>query len=483
MSDIHDQFEEVNSEDFEKMMEMSLTAKDNFEVGEKITGTIVGFSSENAFIGISGKSEGLLSIQELQNEEGELTHKKGDTLEAYVVSTGRGEIRLTSTIGKGAASPQILAMAYKHGIPVEGRVTAATKGGYSVSVSEVRCFCPFSQMDIKGAKDESRFVDQSFQFKIIQYGERGRNIVLSRRVLQEELQASRKEELMESLNEGDTVSGTIQSIQTFGLFVDLGGIEGLVPKSEVSWSRHTNLKDFKTGEEVTVKVISINWDENRISLSLKALTQNPWDTISKDDEGKTINGKVVNFISSGAFVELQPGLEGFVHVSRMSLLKRINKPEEVLSRGDMVSVKVLGVDKEEKRISLELLTDEPDPWQLPEKELLSSNHKGVIEASRPKGIHLRLENGMVGYVPKEELSSDRGIDVQKEFPVGSELTVAIKSINAGERRLILSVMGAERQAELKDYENFKNNDQSQGNASLGNLFKDKFDQLQKDLEK
>ncbi len=480
---IDDSYEEMDNEDFGKMLEQSLNRSDDFATGQKVNGTIVGFSDEHAFIDISGKSEAIININELKNEEGEFQHKKGDTIEAFIVSTSGGEINLTSVIGKGSVTPQIIQMAYKNNIPVEGRVAESIKGGFSVYLSETRCFCPFSQMGARKNSDESEFLNKKFMFKIIQYTERGKNIVVSRRALLDEARKSKEEELKQTLNVGDTITGTIQTKQNFGLFVDIGGIEALVPKSEISRSRYKSLKSFEIGEEVTANVLSIDWETSKISLSMKALEEDPWDSIDELKIDETYEGVVVNIIKTGAFIELKPGLEGFIHISRLSLIKKVNRPEDVLSRGDSVSVRLVDINTEQKKMSLELITNEPNPWNQGVESLTGTNQTGIIEISRSSGINVRLENGMLGYVPKEELTRNKGADIQNEFPVGKEIEVAIVRLIPEERKLILSCLGAKKNEEMKEYQNFKEKSDASGGTTLGDLFKNKFEKLQKDLDK
>ncbi len=410
---IDDSYADMDNEDFAEMLEQSLNRNDDFTPGDRVKGTIVGFSDENAFVDISGKSEAILAVNELKNEEGELAWEKGDNIETYVVSTEGGEIKLTSVIGRGSVTPQIIKMAHDHGIPVEGRVAEAIKGGFSVYISDKRCFCPFSHMGTRKNSNESEFIDKKFMFKVIQYGERGRNIIVSRRALMDELRKSREEELKKTLNEGDIITGTVQSRQNFGIFVDIGGLEALVPKSEISRSRYKSIKSFEIGGEVTARVLSIDWENSKISLSMKSMEEDPWDSIETFSRDEVHNGIVVNIIKNGVFVELKPGLEGFIHISRLSLIKKVNRPEDVLSRGDSVSVRILDINTKDRKMSLELITDEPDPWSQPVEALTGSNQTGIIESSRSSGVNIRLENGMLGFVPREELTRNRGRGLHK----------------------------------------------------------------------
>lgn len=355
--------EDLNQEEFEKMLEASLNAKDSFEPGDKVEGLIVNISSEYAFVDIAGKSEAIIDIIELYDDNGELTAKKGDKINAFVVSVKGGEVRLTSKIGRGSASAEIIKMAYRNEVPVEGRITEKVKGGYNVMVSETRCFCPFSQIDINSPQDDEFYIGKNFLFKIAEYSDRGRNIVLSRRVLLEAERKEKQEKLKQQLKPGDRVSGTVVSIQNFGLFVDLGGVQALIPRSELSWERNADPHSFKKDETVTAEILDIDWDSNRLTLSIKKLLPDPWSKASAFAEGQHVNGRITNIIKVGVFMELSPGLEGFIHISRMGDTKRSAKPEEIVSIGQTVTAKISKINQEEHKISLELLTDEEESWE------------------------------------------------------------------------------------------------------------------------
>jgi len=482
MTENNEQYNDLSQEDFEKMLEQSLNVSDNFIPGDSVTGTIVSISGEFAFIDINGKSEAIMETRELMDDKGGLIYKKGDSINAFVVSLQGGEIRLTSRLGKGAVNTGLLEIAYKNSYPVEGKVTGTTKGGYTVSVSDTNCFCPFSQIDLKASENNAEYIDKTFPFKIIQYSERGRNIVLSRRALQEEKRRENEALLKDSLKIGDMITGTVISLQNFGIFVDIGGVEALVPKSEISRSRTTEISTFAAGQTVTAKVIDLDWEGNRITLSIKQTLPEPWDGIDRYSENDTLNGRIMKIIKSGAFVELEPGLEGFIHVSRMSYTKQVKSPEEAVKTGDLVQVKIISINKDEKRIGLQLVTGEADPWQLPENELTGKTHIGIIEFVKGNGANVRLENGMLGYIPRDKLAA-RQTDIQKDFPVGSEIKVVVEEFDRNNKKLILSAIGALRKEELIELQEYQKNNAPQGGSSLGNLFKDKFDDLQKKINK
>lgn len=322
--------DEMNPEDFSRMLEESLKVKGNFAPGDKISGTIVLIDEENTFLSLTGKSEAVIDTSELRDKQGILKYKKGDRIDAWIVSMNRGETKVTMSIGRGSINSELLLTAYQALAPVEGIVTAEVKGGFNVNVSGFRCFCPYSQIDIKPAEDRSQYLNQTFSFRIIEYKENGKNIILSRRALLEEKQKLREDEARNTLKTGDRVEGTIISVKEFGIFIDLDGIEGFIPKSEISWSRNAGTSGFNSGDKITVKIIGLDWPQKKITLSLKQLTEDPWSSIDRFSEGQVINGRVSNIIQQGAFVEISNGIEGFMHISRMSAVKTIRKPEDAV---------------------------------------------------------------------------------------------------------------------------------------------------------
>ena len=471
--------DDTEEEDFSKLFENSLKVKDDFSVGERLQGKIVQIGKEDSFLDISGKSEALIDSSELKDKNGNFIYKTGDVITVYIVSIKRGEIKAGLKIGSGEITPELLLTAFSNEMPIEGLVTAEVKGGYSVTISGHRCFCPYSQIDMKATDDKTKYINKSFVFKILEFKENGKNIILSRRVLLEDAKKENETNLKNNLKTGDTVTGTVASKHDFGIFVNFNGIEGLIPKSEISWARSSDSSGIKEGDDVSAKIIGIDWNKNKITLSLKQLMDEPWTNIKNYSENQVINGKVVNIIPQGAFIELEPGIEGFIHISKMSPTKRIKKPEDVLKRDDIVSAMILSIDRESKKISMQLMTGETDPWQIPMENIINETHKGIIESVNNSGVSLRLENGMLGFIPKNELSSAN--DMQKNYTAGKELTVTVKDLQSSNRKLILSETAARKKEELSDYNSFLKNSNEASSSSLGNLLKDKFENLKKQV--
>lgn len=486
MNPIDENLTETNDreeENFEKLLEGTPIRNETFAVGDKVRGTVVFITDENVFIDISGKSEAVAEVKEFLNESGDLTIANGDSIEAYIVSMNAGEILVSTSIGRGHANPELLRKAHQLNIPVEGTILDTVKGGYTVSVSGISCFCPYSQVDIKSPPDPESLLKQTFEFQIIEFSDRGRNIILSRKVLLEKYRAEQLKQLKETIAEGDIISGKVVSIQDFGIFADIGGTEALIPKSEISWSRRPRLESFHIGQTVQAKIISLDWEHEKIGLSIKQLNSEPWENIERYHAGQQVNGTVTNTIRKGAFVEIEPGLEGFIPLSRMSLIKRINSPEEVLAVDNTISVRILEINPDDKKMLLELITDEPDPWLAPTDSLMEKAHSATVESSRDSGLTVRISNGMAGFVPASELIQGKG-DLQKTYPVGSVIKVAVKDIIKEERRLILSERRAVKREEMEEYKKYMSvsPEGQESDSTIGNIFKDTFAEIKKKME-
>lgn len=353
--------------------------------GEKITATIVGISGESVFLDSGGKSEGILNTSELLDDNQELTAKVGDKVEVYFLKATRGEQLFTKKLGSGKNTDH-LEEACRSGIPVEGLVKEEIKGGFDITLGgSIRAFCPYSQMGLRRVEDAgAEYLDRRMNFLITRFEENGRNIVVSARALLEEEREKMREQLQETLVEGQTVEGEITSIRDFGAFVDIGGIDGLVPISEIGWSRIDNINDYYVvGQKVSVVIKKLDWDANRISLSIKETLEDPWEqAAAKISIGTMLTGKVVRLAQFGAFVNLEPGVDGLVHISKLGQGRRINHPREVLEEGQELEVKVESIDTVEKRISLapsDYISPEDD--QNKEKEQLKTFQKNRKEES------------------------------------------------------------------------------------------------------
>ena len=361
---------EAPNSEFAELLEES--DKQNYRevsTGDKVTGTLREIGDAAAFIDFGGRSEASIDIQELRDESGELKYKTGDTIEAFVASTD-GEIRLAFSLR--VSSRQLLRQAHQNDMPIAGKVTGFNTGGLVVNIGGLRAFCPMSQIDTGYCDDPASYAGQTHNFKIVEL--RGRNnVVVSRRAYLEEENRKKADEMRQKLSEDEEKTGTITRIEHFGAFVDLGGVEGLVHVSEISHTRVKNPRSvLKKGEEVRVKIIglkNLGKRNERISLSIKALEKDPWDTVAERYRANSIiTGKVVSIQNFGAFVELEPGIEGLIHISQFVSGKRISNPSEVVSAGQEVKALIREIDSRKKRISLSMRAVEEQDRQTAEIE-------------------------------------------------------------------------------------------------------------------
>lgn len=340
----------------EMFQETAATTKEQLRPGQKIEATVVRIAKDWIFLDLGAKSEGSVAKNEFTDAEGNLTVAEGDRVQVYFLSQKKSERLFTAKVSGGAVAGH-LDEACRNGIPVEGTVTGETKGGFEVKFSgSVRAFCPFSQMEMRRIENAEEYIGKKFAFRVTKFSEHGKNIVVSRRALLEEERAQQKEALQQSLAIGQTVKGVITSIREFGAFVDIGGIEGLIPVSEIAWGRIEDIHErLVVGQEVTVTVLKLDWDQDRYSFSLKDSLPDPWEGISgMFSEGSVVTGKVVRLTEFGAFVSLAPGIDGLVHISKLGAGRRISHPREVVQVGDALEVKIDSVDPEKKRLSLSL---------------------------------------------------------------------------------------------------------------------------------
>lgn len=344
------------SESFEDLFKAEETKKiRHLTPGQKIKATIVGINNESTFLDVGSKSEGVLNSSEIRDGDGNFTHNVGDLIDVYFLKSKPSEQLFTTSIGGGAGNSH-LEEAFQSAIPVEGFVKAEIKGGFEITLGgNVRGFCPFSQMGMRRVEDAAKaYLDTHMKFLITRFEENGRNIVLSARAIQEAERQEIREKLQETLKEGQTVEGVVSSIRDFGAFVDIGGIDGLIPISEIGWSRVEKVDEYFTvGQKVQAIVKKLDWDNDRISLSYKETMADPWvEGIKNFSEGSSHQGTVARLAQFGAFVTLVPGIDGLIHISKLGSGRRINHPREVMEVGQNIEVKIEGIDLAEKRISL-----------------------------------------------------------------------------------------------------------------------------------
>jgi small subunit ribosomal protein S1 len=354
--EIREQAETIEEESFAELFEQSFKDHGRLEPGEKVTARVLKISGEWVFLNTGRKGEGFLDKKELLDGEGNLTVREGDTVTAWFLSSSNNEMRFTTKLG-GAAGQSQLEDAWRSGIPVDGCVEKEVKGGFEVKVAgSMRAFCPYSQMGLRRTDQPDTYVGRHLSFRITEYGEKGRNIILSHRAILEEERQQQKEELRETLREGMTVKGTVTSIREFGAFLSIGSVEGLLPISEIGWGRVADINEVLTvGQELEVVVKQIDWEKDRFSFSLRETQADPWEMVTHAyPEGSFHTGRVARLTNFGAFVTLAAGVDGLIHISRLGSGKRISHPREVLKEEETVEVKVESVDRENRRLSLAL---------------------------------------------------------------------------------------------------------------------------------
>ena len=442
------------SEDFATLFAQH-EARRTLERGQVVKGRVIQITAEHVFVDVGGKGEAWIDRAELADADGQLRVKVGDEVEATVVSTG-DEIRLSHKLRQGGQAREALAMAAQTGVPVEGKVAGVIKGGYEVTVGGLRAFCPFSQMDLRRADSEQEYVGRVLEFRVTRYAEGGRNLVLSRRALLEEQAALAAVETRKKIVPDAVLPGTVVSLADFGAFVDLGGVQGLVPMSELSHARVERAGDrLRVGETVTVKVLRLDAEKGRITLSLKALEGDPWAAVPAQlRERQVVRGRAMRATEFGVFVELLPGVDGLLHTSEIPR-HRQGAIREMVAAAAGIAVMIVAIDPSKRRIALALAPEGASVGDQMESAVsVGAVLTGTVERVEPFGVFVRLGPGQTGLVPNAELGTGRGTDLRRMFPAGSELKVLVLAIEEGGRRIRLSrekALAHEEQAETQAY--------------------------------
>ena len=439
----------VEEESFAAMFEASESAsQQDLRAGAKVRGTIIDITKDNVFVDTGSKVDGVASRDEFLDKEGNLSCAVGDTVELYVVNANNNEIVLSKAVS-GAGGIEALQQAYENTLPVQGRVKSTCKGGYNVQIMGRRAFCPVSQIDAVYVEDPEAYVDKEFKFRIVTFEQNGRNIVVSRRKLLDEERQEAVERFQEEVAPGAVLEGTVTRIKPFGAFVELmPGLEGMVHVSELGWSRVGQPEDLvSVGETIKVKVISVETDKKkgglRIALSSKQASQDPWETVGeKLSKGDMVEGTVVRLAPFGAFVELLPGIEGLVHISELSYVQRVNKPEDVVSVGETITVKIKDIDLDARRIGLSLRDAQGDPWAEVDKNFApGSNVTGVVEKRETFGLFVNVAPGVTGLMPKSLMSRAKDAKALESSRPGDEIQAVVQALDVNARKMTLAPEG------------------------------------------
>jgi small subunit ribosomal protein S1 len=415
MSDMSEQFEDetLNFDEmsFEDALEEYLPSADFGDLSEGgiVSGEIVRISDGYVLVDVNFKSEGQIAASEFEDAEGNLSVKVGDNVDVFVVRKNESEGTITLSRERAMRMKLFdeLETVQEQNDTIKGRITKRIKGGYTVDIGGVEAFLPGSHVDLRPVPDMDALVGQEFEYRVLKINRRRSNVIVSRRVLLEEERASKRTELLKTLEENQVVKGKVKNITEYGVFVDLGGLDGLLHITDMSWKRIKHPKELvQLGDELELKVLNFDRDNQKVSLGMKQLIPDPWEKITeKYPEGTKITGRVTNLVDYGAFVELEEGVEGLVHISEMSWTRKLRHPSQMVKIGDEIDVVILGVDSDKKRISLGMKQVNPNPWDLvaekyPEGTILEGNIKNITEF----GMFIGIEDGIDGLIHVSDIS-------------------------------------------------------------------------------
>jgi small subunit ribosomal protein S1 len=436
----------VPAETFASLFEASVSAGDFGKEGEIVRGTVVAVQRDNVVIDIGGKSEGIIALNEFADAQGQTTVKPGDQIDVFIESRENDDGLVTLSKEKADKMKvwDEISAACERDELIEGTISQRVKGGLSVTIrGGVKAFLPGSQVDLRPIRNLDKLIGQTYQFKVIKFNKKRGNIVLSRRVLLERERDEQKTKTLQTLEEGKVVKGVIKNITEYGAFVDLGGIDGLLHITDMSWGRVNHPSEiFQVGDEVTVRVLKYNAETERVSLGLKQTQEDPWSHAEEAyPPGKKVRGKVQSITDYGAFVELEAGVEGLIHVSEMSWTKKVKHPSKLLEIGQELECQVLEVDAKSKRISLGLKQLEPDPWTLfTEKYKPGDKITGKVRSITDYGVFIGIEEGVDGMVHKSDVSWTAKVNNPSDmYKKGDDVEAIILSINHDEKKVSLGV--------------------------------------------
>lgn len=429
--------EETDSEDellesggnMEALMDMYEESFKRFQEGEVVVGKIISVDKDYVLVDIGYKSEGQIRIREFINEDGKITAKVGDTIEVMVEWWDEDDEVVVLSKEKAAKVKvwEDIKKAYDENGIIHGTIESRVKGGFSVDIG-VQAFLPGSQADLRPIRNLDEMVGQTLPFKILKYNRKRSNIVLSRRVILEQEREQQRNNTLSSIQENKVVEGVVKNITEYGVFVDLGGVDGLLHITDISWGRVKHPSElFSVGDKVTLKILNLDLERERVSLGMKQLTEDPWATASeKYPVGSRITGKVVSLTDYGAFVELEEGIEGLIHVSEMSWTRKIRHPSKVVSVGEEVNAVVLDIKPESRRISLGMKQVVPNPWDvISEKYPVGTTIEGKIKNITDFGLFIGIDEGIDGLVHISDVSWTKRIKHPSELYKKGDLVQAI----------------------------------------------------------
>src|SRR5215472_14652187 len=438
-------------EDFGRLLDQFEQEQSTLQEGEVVRGTVIGITERGVVIDFGYKSEGIVNQNEFM-DNGQLTVKRGDEVDVLVknMETGEGFPLLSRADAVRLRAWDDLEKAYEEGNPIKGRVAERIKGGVRVDIDGIAAFLPGSQVDVRPIRNLDSLRGREIEAKVIKLNRKRSNVVLSRKALLEERNAGRKGETLDQIEEDIIVEGQIKNLTDYGAFVDLGGVDGLLHVTDMSWSRvQTPGELFKVGDTVQVKVLRFDRARERVSLGYKQLLPDPWESVEERFPlHARVNGRVASVTDYGAFVELEPGVEGLVHVSEMSWSKRVKHPSKIVNAGDIVDVEVLGVDPKGRRISLGMKQVQENPWNtLGDRYQVGARVHGRVRNLTDFGAFIEIEDGIDGLVHVSDISWSRRVKHPGELlKKGQPVDAVIISIDPENRRMSLSIKELEPNA-------------------------------------
>jgi len=429
-----------SKDEYEKLSSLYENTLNAFNEKEIVKGTVVGFTEKEVVLNIGFKSDGLIARTEFRDMP-EL--KAGDVVEVLLETKEdpNGQLILSRKKAVSERAWENILIAHDNDEIVQGYVKTRTKGGLVVDVMGIDTFLPGSQIDTKPIKDYDVYVGQTMPFKVVKVNHSFKNVVISHKVLIEEDIEKQKSDILSKLEKGQVLEGTVKNMTSFGVFIDLGGVDGLLHITDISWGRINHPEEvLKLDDKINVVVLDFDDEKKRISLGLKQLGAHPWDSLSEELQvNAKVKGKIVNIADYGAFLEIAPGVEGLIHVSEMSWSQHLRSPQDFLKMGDEMEAMILTLDKEERKMSLGIKQLKPDPWvAIQERYPVGSRHKGTVRNMTNYGLFVELEEGVDGLVHVSDLSWTKKIKHPNEFvKVGQELEVLVLEVDLENRRLSL----------------------------------------------
>ncbi|MFO1433912.1 MAG: 30S ribosomal protein S1 [Candidatus Competibacteraceae bacterium] len=432
------------TESFAELFEQSLSDK-QMQPGAIVTGTVLEIRPDAVVVNAGLKSEGLISLEQFRNEQGDIDVNVGDRIEVALeaIEDGFGETRLSRQKAKNARAWETLEKAFEGQDTVAGLISGKVKGGFTVDIGEIRAFLPGSLVDVRPVRDAAYLEGKELEFKVIKLDRRRNNVVVSRRAVVESEYSAEREALLENLQEGQVVRGVVKNLTDYGAFLDLGGIDGLLHITDMAWKRVKHPSEVvNVGDEIEVKVLKFDRERNRVSLGLKQLGDDPWvDLARRYPVGTRLFGRVTNIADYGCFVEIEEGVEGLVHVSEMDWTNKNVNPNKVVSIGDEAEVMVLDIDEERRRISLGMKQCQPNPWE----DFAATHNKGDRVSGKIKsitdfGIFLGLEGGIDGLVHLSDISWNiPGEEAVRDYKKGQEVEAVVLAVDPERERISLGI--------------------------------------------